>query len=159
MIAPLRAWFAARSLRERRLILVMVALAVVTILWAGVIRPVRGGLSDSRERYTQAVVRLGEAEAALAQVKAIQRRQLPTPNGALADVVRARAGSAGLTLAALDAESPDRVRVSVATIRAGALTQWIAALEGEGVLIDSLTVSGAGGNAVSAQMTLTARGA
>ncbi len=159
MTVPLRAWFDARSLRERRLILVMVALAVVTILWAGVIRPVRSGLSESRERYTQAVVRLGEAEAALSQVKAIQRRQLPTPNGALVDVVRARAEAAGLTLAGLDAESPDRVRVSIATIRAGALTQWIAALEGEGVLVDSLTVSGAGGTAVSAQMTLTARGA
>lgn len=158
MTAGLRAWFDARSLRERRLILVMLALAVVTILWAGIIRPVRNGLSDSRERYTAAVVRLGEAEAVLSQVKAIQRRQLPAPNGALADVVRARAESAGLTLAGLDSEAPDRVRVTITTVRAGALTQWIAALEGEGVLVDSLTVSGAGGNAVSAQMTLTARG-
>lgn len=158
MTAGLRAWLDARSLRERRLILVMVALALVTILWAGVIRPVRNGLSESRERYTQAVVRLGEAEAALSQVKAIQRRQLPTPEGLLADVVRARAEAAGLTLTGLDSEAPDRVRVSVATARAGALTQWIGALEGEGVLVESLTVSGAGNGAVSAQMTLAARG-
>ncbi|MEH3047917.1 type II secretion system protein GspM [Sphingomonas adhaesiva] len=158
MSTALRAWFDARSLRERRLILVMAALLMVTILWAGIIRPVRAGLSDSRERYTQAVVRLGAAEAALSQVKAIQRRQPPTPNGLLADVVRARAEAAGLTLAGLDSEAPDRVRVTIATARAGALTQWIAALEGEGVLVDSLTISGAGGTAVSAQMTLTARG-
>ena len=162
MTGGARAWFDGRSLRERRLILVMLALVVVTILWAGIIRPVRNGLSDSRERYTAAVVRLGAAEAALSQVKAIQRRPLPTPNGMLADVVRARAQSAGLTLTGLDSEAPDRVRVTVATARAGALTQWIAGLEGEGVLVDSLTVSGAGGQAgagaVSAQMTLTARG-
>ena len=72
---------------------------------------------------------------------------------------RARAASAGLTLTGLDAEAPDRVRVTIATARAGALTAWIGALEGEGVLVDSLTISGTGGNAVSAQMTLTARGA
>ena len=59
----LRAWFAGRSLRERRLILVMVALLAVTIVWGLVIRPVRDGLSSTRERYADAVVRAPADEA------------------------------------------------------------------------------------------------
>ena len=46
----MRDWFASRSLRERRLILVMLGLAAVTLVWAAIILPVRNGLSSSRER-------------------------------------------------------------------------------------------------------------
>lgn len=153
------AWFAGRSLRERRLILVMLALAVVTIVWAGVILPVRNGLSSSRERYTGAVVRLGAAEAGMAQVKAIQRRQPQPLAGALADVVRARAEAAGFALASLDVEAPDRIRTSIATARAGALMAWIAGLEADGMLVDALSVTGNGDGTVTAQMTLKVRSA
>lgn len=155
----LRAWFAARSLRERRLILVMLGLAAVTLVWAGVIRPVRDGLSSSRARYADAVVRLGAAQAGLAQVKAIQRRQAQPVALPLADTLRARADQAGFALASLDAEAPDRVRASIASARAGALMAWIAGLERDGILVESLSVSGAGSGAVAAQMTLQARAA
>lgn len=156
-MTSLRSWFAARSLRERRLLLVMVALAAVTLVWGAVIRPVRDGLSSSRARYADAVVRLGAAQAALAQVKAIQRRQAQPVSLPLADAVRTRADAAGFALASLDADAPDRVRASIASARAGALMTWIAGLEREGILVDALTVSGAGAGTVTAQMTLRAR--
>lgn len=156
-IASARAWFAGRTLRERRLILVMVALAAVTLLWALVILPVRNGLSSARARYSAAVVQLGAAEAQLAAVKRIQRRApgaVPLP---LADTIRARADTAGLPVAALDAAAPDRVRVQIATARAGALMAWLAGLESEGVLVDDLTVAPGAPGTVSATMTLKAR--
>ena len=156
-MTALRQWFDGRSLRERRLILVMLALAAVTLLWAGIVRPVREGLSSSRARYADAVVRLGEAQAALAQVKAVQRTQpapVPLP---LVDTVRQRADAAGFTLASLDAEANDRVRAGIATARAGALMAWLAGLEADGVLVDGLTVSGNGDGTVTATMTLKAR--
>jgi general secretion pathway protein M len=157
-MSGLKAWFDARSLRERRLLLVMVALAAVTLLWGVVIRPVRNGLSSSRERYTDAVIRLGAAQAGLGQVKSLQRRATPL-SAPLADIVRARADAAGFTLASLDIEAPGRVRVSIATARAGALMRWIAALEAEGILVDAMSVSGNGPGSVTATMTLRARGA
>ena len=40
MIANLKRWFDTRSLREKRLLLVMAALAVLTLVWGGIIRPV-----------------------------------------------------------------------------------------------------------------------
>jgi general secretion pathway protein M len=157
-VKEVRAWFAGRSLRERRLILVMLALAVLTVFWAGLILPVRNGISSSRERYTDAVVRMGAAEAALRQVKSIQRRPPPALPGPLADEVRRRADAAGFALASLEVEASDRVRTSIASARAGALVGWIAGLEADGVLVDSLSVSGNGDGTVAAQMTLKTRG-
>ncbi len=154
----LRDWFASRSLRERRLILVMLGLAAVTLVWAAIILPVRNGLSSSRERYTDAVVRLGEAQAGLVRMKAIQRRAATPMNGALVDAVRASAESAGLALASLDPVASDRVRAGVATARAGALTAWIAQLEASGVLVGALTIAGNGDGTVNAQMTLVRAG-
>lgn len=153
----LRMWFAGRSLRERRLLLVMIGLAAVTLVWGAVIRPVRDGLSSSRARYADAVVRLGAAQAALAQVKSIQRRQAEPVALPLAESVRARADAAGFMLASLDADAPDRVRATIASARPAALMAWVAGLERDGILIDSLTVSGAGTGTVTAQMTLRAR--
>ena len=151
-------WFAGRSPRERRLILVMLGLAAVTLVWAAIILPVRNGLSSSRARYTDAVVRLGEAQAELVQVKAIQRRMGAVASGALPDVVRASAEGAGLTLSTLEPEGGDRVRAAVASARAGALTGWIAGLESGGVLVSSLTVATNGDGTVNAQMILMRRG-
>ena len=153
----LKAWFDGRSLRERRLLLVMAALAAVTLLWGVLILPVRNGLSSSRARYTDAVVRLGAAQAGLVQVKALQRRSTPLA-APLADVVRQRADAAGFALASLDVEAPGRIRTSIATARAGALMQWLAGLEADGVLVDSLSVSGSRAGSVTAQMTLRTRG-
>lgn len=158
-MSALGAWFAARSLRERRLILAMLALAVVTLVWGLVIRPVRDGLSSSRARYAGAVLRLGEAQAGLAQVKQLQRRQVAPVALPLADTVRARAEAAGFALASLDADAPDRIRTSIATARAGALMAWVAGLERDGILVESIAVTGAGPGTVSAQLTLRARGA
>ena len=59
----LKLWFDGRSLREKRLLLVMGALLVVTLLWGGLLRPLGDGLSSARERHADAVIRLGEAQA------------------------------------------------------------------------------------------------
>lgn len=154
----LRTWFNGRSLRERRMILVMLALLAVAIVWGLLILPVRNGLSSTRERYTDSVVRLGEAEAGLRAVKAIQRRRSGSVPLPLADTVRSRAEAAGFTLANLDPEANDRVRVSIATAKAGALMAWLAGLEDQGVLVDGLTISPNGGGTVTANMTLKVRG-
>jgi len=160
-VTALRAWFDGRSLREKRLLLVMIVLLAVTLVWAGLIRPVRDGLSGTRERYGSALVRLGETEAAVA---AIRGGAPPRPLGApLADAVRARADQAGFTLASLDAQPAGRVRATIAAARPQALARWLAGLEASGVLVEQATMvdaGGAGGNrSVSATLVLRARGA
>ena len=158
-MTALRAWFAGRSLRERRLILVMLALAAVTVLWGLVIRPVRDGLADARERHAGAVMRLGETRAAVATLRYIQRVRTAPLAGSLADTVRARADAAGFTLASLDQDAPDRVRVTIQSARPAALSGWLAQLERGGILIDSAAIKDNGDRTVGVSLTLRARAA
>lgn len=150
----LRTWFAARSLRERRLLLVMAALAAVTIVWAGIVRPVDDALSAARERQAAAAVRLGETRAAIDSIKtqrALRAQPLP---GALQDVVRSEAEQAGFVLEALDPQGSQRVHATIRSARAGALTAWLARLERIGILVDSATLRDNGDRTVGVDLML-----
>ncbi|WP_447412411.1 type II secretion system protein GspM, partial [Clostridium perfringens] len=83
-----------------RLILVMLGLTALTLVWAGIVRPVRDGLSSARERHADAVVRLATTESAVDAIRGAGRRVPLT--GSLADALRAQAESAGFVLASLD---------------------------------------------------------
>ena len=104
----LRLWFAGRSLRERRLLLVMAALAVVTIAWGGIWRPLDDALARASERQADAVLRLADTRTAVDAVHDAQAARGAAVTGSLADAVRASADTAGFTLASLDPAGPDR---------------------------------------------------
>ncbi|WBH16295.1 type II secretion system protein GspM [Sphingomonas radiodurans] len=155
-MTPVMIWYQGRSLREKRLLLIMVALFALTLIWAAVIRPVRDGLESTRERHATAVVQLGEVQRQVAAVKAIQRGRPRAPEGAIADLVRARADEAGFALASLEPDG-DRIRITIATAKPGALLGWIAGLEAEGLLVDASTINGNGDGTVAATLTLKGR--
>lgn len=134
-MSGIRSWFAGRSLRERRLILVMLALLVVTILWGGIILPVRDGLSSARERYADAVVRLGGTQNAVDLIRSAGRRA--PIEGSLADTVRRRAEAAGFALATVDESGAGRVHATITAARPAPLARWFAGLETSGILIES----------------------
>lgn len=158
-MSALRTWFDARSRREKRLLLVMAALALLTAVWAGIIRPVGDGLSDARERHADAVDRFGDTEARVDALHAATlHRPLPL-TGTLADTVRARADAAGFTLASLDPAGRDRVRVGIQSARAGALIAWLARAEAAGILVESATLTDNGDHTVGASLVLRTRGA
>ena len=105
----LRTWFVDRSLREKRLLVVMGALLVITIVWAGIVIPIRDGLETSRARYEDAVVRLATTRSDVDLIKAAGRRAPLTAS--LADTVRAAADQAGFEIATLDDQDGGRVHV------------------------------------------------
>ena len=156
-MSDLRAWFTARSLRERRLLLAMVALLVVTILWAGIIIPVRDGLDTSRARYDDAVVRLATARSDVDAIKASGRR--PALTASLADTVRALADQAGFEIATLDEQGAGRIHVTIQSAKPGVFSGWLAELESRGVLIDAATLRDNGDRSVGADLVLKARAA
>lgn len=151
-------WYRDRSLRERRLLGVMAVLGVVTLAWAGIIRPVNDGLSSARARHASAVIRLADTQARLDTLRLIQRDR-PAPLGGPIDaIIRLRADEAGFALASATPQGSDAVQLSIAAARPGALIRWIADLESAGILVESLTLSNNGNQTVAAQMTLRARG-
>lgn len=158
MIERLRLWFAGRSQREQRMLVVMVALLALTIVWAGIIWPVTDGLSSARERHADAVIRLAETQARVKEVEALQRNRPAALEAQLDSVVRDRANEAGFALASVSSDGPNRVQITIATARPGPLFGWIAGLESSGILVDSLATTDNGDKTVSAQLALKVRG-
>lgn len=151
----LRTWFATRSLRERRLLVAMAALMVVTIIWAGIVIPVRDGLESSRARYDDAIVRLATTRADVDAVAAARRR--PRVTGNLSDEIRQLADQAGFTIGTLDDQGAGRVHVTVEAARPGAMSAWLASLESRGILVDAATLKDTGNRSVTADLILKAR--
>lgn len=156
-MTTLRSWFAGRSLRERRLILVMCGLLVVTIVWGGIILPVRDGLSSARERHADAVVRFAATQAEVETIRAAGRRVPLT--GSLADTLRLRAEAAGLALASVDESGVGRVHATIQAARPAALARWFAGLEANGILVDSATWRDNADGSVAADFVVRARAA
>ena len=151
------AWFHARSLREKRLLVIMVALLGLTIIWLGLLRPLGDALSSERQRHADAVVRLGETQARVDALRQIGRQRTAPLSGSFADTVRARAAEAGFSVATLDEDGPGRVRVGIAGARPAALVPWLARLEAGGILVDAATLTDKGDRSVGVQLTLKAR--
>lgn len=158
MIERLRLWFAGRSQREQRMLVVMVALLALTIIWAGIIWPVTDGLSSARERHADAVIRLAETQVRVKEVEALQRNRPAALEAQLDSVVRDRANEAGFALASVSSDGPNRVQITIATARPGPLFGWIAGLESSGILVNSLATTDNGDKTVSAQLALKVRG-
>ena len=154
----LRAWFDGRSLREKRLILVMLGLLALTLIWYAVICPIGDALSSERSRHADAVIRLGETRAAVAALRGIERDRPAPLTGRFADAVRARAADAGFALATLDEDGANRVRISIASARPAVLIPWLARLEAAGILVDTAALTNNGDQTVGVQLALKARG-
>ncbi|TXC70133.1 type II secretion system protein M [Sphingomonas ginsenosidivorax] len=157
-MTALRSWFDARAPREKKLLVVMAALAVLTLIWGAIIRPVGDGLSSARERHADAVTRLGETQAQVAALKAIQRGRPRPLTGTLADVVRIEADQAGFTLTSLDQDGAN-VRVAIQSARPAAVVAWLARLERIGILVDSAAMTDTGNKSVGVTLVLKARAA
>lgn len=156
-MSALAPWWAARSLREKRLLLVMAALLVVAVSWLGILRPLSDALTDAHRRQIDAVILLGDTEARVAEVRRL-RAGAPAPLAAPLDAtIRDRANQAGFALGEVTALAPDRVRIAIAQARPGALLGWVAALEDAGMLVETLEATDNGDRTVSARITLRSR--
>ncbi|MDF0489537.1 type II secretion system protein GspM [Sphingomonas sp. H39-1-10] len=157
MIAALKLWFDARTLREKRLLIAMAGLFVITIVWA-LYLPIGDALSSAKTRYTDAVIRFGETQTRVRSVEALRRSGGAQLAGPLDTVIRDRASEAGFDLASVGPAPGGGVQVAIAKAKPAALLGWIAALEGGGILVDSLSATDNGDKTVAVQMTVKAQG-
>ena len=88
MSARLKALWLARTPRERWLLGVMLALAVLVLAWLLILRPLGDMLSAARQRHGEAVAALGEARSQAAAIAALERNRPPAERGAPASAAK-----------------------------------------------------------------------
>lgn len=152
------AWWKGRSLREQRLLLVMLALLGVTILWLGIYRPVDAALSAARARHADAAVRLGEVRAQATTLGALAKSFVAPPAGPLVELVTADANAAGFGAAVIAPQGDRRVSVSIPSARPAALFGWVSRLEGRGIIVERLSARANSDPTLAIDMTLVSGG-
>lgn len=147
-------WWNERSLREQRLIQVMLMLAVIVLGWLLVVRPLSDSLAAAKARHDAAVVALGEARA-----RATPGASPGVPAAGPVDALVARtANEAGFTNARLTSQGAERASVAVDAARPQVLFGWVARLEQSGVVVERLATRLNGDRTVAAELTLRKRG-
>jgi general secretion pathway protein M len=139
MIERAVTWWDGLSLRERWMVGVMLALLAVVILWLGIARPVERGLVSAQEAHEIALDRNAAIRAKVASLEKLPRRVgagLTTP---IPQLLTDSASEAGLTLDRAEDQGGGSVDIALASVKPQALFSWIAQLETQGVLVESLT--------------------
>ena len=158
MSARLKALWLARTPRERWLLGVMLALVGLVLVWLLILRPLSDMLSAARERHGEAVAALAEARTQAAAIAALERNRPTTFVGPIDAAVAAAASSAGFQLSGVQPEGPGRVSLAIGAAKPQALFGWIAALEAQGFIVQSLTATSNPDRTLSARIVLRARG-
>jgi general secretion pathway protein M len=158
MIVRLNTLWMARTARERWLLGVMLALVALVLVWLLILRPLSDMLSAARQRHGEAVAALAEARSQAAAIAALERNRPAPFAGPIDMAVAAAASDAGFQLSGLQPEGAGRVSLAIGAAKPQALFGWIAALEAQGYIVQSLTVSSNPDRTLSAQIALRARG-
>jgi general secretion pathway protein M len=158
MSARLQALWLARTPRERWLLGVMLALVALVLVWLLILRPLSDMLSTARQRHGEAVAVLAEARSQAAAIEALERNRPAPFAGPIDSAVAAAASAAGFQLSGLQPEGEGRVSLAIGAARPQALFGWIAALEAQGYIVQSLTATTNPDRTLSARIVLRARG-
>lgn len=142
MIGKLQTWWTGLSLRERWLVAVAGVLALGVLLW-GLGRPAVAAFIDLESRHRAAIEREGRVAA---KVQLLGQRPAKSVAAAVDAVaidqyLAQSAGEIGLTLDRNEARGANQATIAIATARAPVLTDWLASLEGQGFIVDQLTIT------------------
>ncbi len=142
MMERVQNWWAALSRRERWLVGVAGALALSVLIW-GLGRPAYAVFADLENRHAAAIEREGRVAA---KVQLLAQRPAKSVAAAVDAVavdqyLAQSAGEIGLTLDRNEARGQGQATIAIATAKAPVLTSWLAALEGQGFVVDQLTIT------------------
>ncbi|HEX7741291.1 MAG TPA: type II secretion system protein M [Sphingobium sp.] len=139
MMEQMKRLWAERSPREQGMLGVMFALLAVVILWLGVLRPLEGAQRSARDALVEASDRNAAIRAKVKLLKTLPRTGAAASAAMPLDqLVGQSAGEAGLTLERAVAQGPGRIEIAVASVRPVALFSWLAALETQGVRVETM---------------------
>ena len=155
----LRLWWAERSQREQRMLLVMFALLALVALWLLAVRPLSDRLDDAQRAHGEAVTALAQARgrAAVRQGHATgPAATAPLPIDGLISRTSAEAGFANARIAG---QGPTRATFALDAVRAPAFFAWIRGLEQRGLIVESLRARANSDRTLAVEATFRARGA
>ena len=142
MMDAVKNWWLALSTRERWLVGVAGVLALAVLGWA-IGRPAAAVFFDLETRHRAAVEREGRVAA---KVALLAQRPATSVSSALDAVaieqyLAQSAGEIGLTLDRNEPRGDRQATIAIATAKAPVLTDWLAGLEGQGFIVDQLTIT------------------
>ncbi|EQB07001.1 type II secretory pathway component PulM [Sphingobium sp. HDIP04] len=119
---------------------VMFALLAVVILWLGVARPLDAAQRSAGDALREATDRNAAIRAKVTLLKSLPRTTATVDAGVpLEQFIGQSAGEAGLTLERAQAQGADRIDMAMASVRPVALLSWLAALEGQGIRVETMS--------------------
>lgn len=134
-------WWSGLSNRERRLITVMLAVLALFVGWLGVWRPIHSAIDDGWAAHGAAVDRNAAVRARLEQLERLPARASGSDAVNVEQFVTQSAAEAGLTLDRSAGQGAGRLAVTIGSARAGALLAWLSALEAQGIVVDTLSMT------------------
>lgn len=141
MIHRARDWFLSRSIREQRLILLMLGIALPVVAWLLVVRPLNAAYDDARKDQLEALTRHGRVLALADAAKSAPARRVRAGNADLQLVVTEAASQAGIVLQGTTPTGPNAIDISVTGGRAPVLAQWLAQFEARGIAVQQMTMT------------------
>lgn len=113
---------------------------VIVFLWLGIWRPVTNGIVAGWERQGAALDRYASVRAKVTELRERPEQQPEGDRVAIDQLIGQTAAEAGFTLDRANQQGEGRISVNIASARIGPLLQWIADLEGAGVVVQTISI-------------------
>ncbi|WP_257543677.1 type II secretion system protein M [Sphingopyxis sp. DBS4] len=135
-------WWGGLSMRERWLVGVAGVLALAVLGWV-LGRPAVAAFADLESRHSAAIEREGRVAAKVQLLASRPATSVAAAVDAVAvdQYLAQSAGEIGLTLDRNEARGQGQATIAIATAKAPVLTDWLASLEGQGFIVDQLTIT------------------
>lgn len=161
-LTVVRDWYTGRSLRERWLIAIMLAIAVPMLAFFLLYRPLVNSIDQAQQRHVAAVRNHGLVLARIAQLDAVQRPSAAVAASGSAPLslqITEAAAQAGVSLSANEPRGDASTLITLAPAAPTAALRWLRQLEGRGIIVRELAITPQAGGQIVATATLSRSGA
>lgn len=155
MIVRVTEWYGTRTVRERRLILMMLAIALPLLAWLLVVLPLSRAYEAALDRHLESVDRNGRVRALAEGARAGRAAPAAAAGQNLGMLLTESAARAGLVIAANESGGPGVASVTIAAAPSAGAMQWLRELESGGVRIEELRMAPAAQGLVSLSARLS----